>query len=86
MSCSTVLAGGVLVQPGATLVVGANDRPNENGDYRPDVRATNMLLDNVADEIIVTCPANAEGVLDVEIDRVAWDAAWPIIAGQKLVP
>ncbi|MGM0577022.1 MAG: lamin tail domain-containing protein [Myxococcota bacterium] len=67
---------GDLVAPaGGHLVLGFSDDPEANGGAPVDLAHGGMLLDNVADEVVLECDGSV-------VDSVAWDAdGWPVAAG-----
>ncbi|TNF26970.1 MAG: hypothetical protein EP329_20275 [Deltaproteobacteria bacterium] len=70
--------GGLLLAPGDLLVLAPDGDVAANGGVDVDVVYATMLLDNVADEVVVTCGG-------VEVDRVAWTAlGWGLVSGQSL--
>jgi hypothetical protein len=70
---------GILVGPGASLVLGNNPDPATNGGVRVDYAYSGFVLANVADEIYVH---TRQGVL---LDAVEYStsAAWPLEAGRS---
>lgn len=70
--------GGLLLEPGAQLVLGLDGDPLTNGGVDVDFVYTTMLLENAGDDVILTCG-------EVAIDRVTYDAlSWPLVSGQSL--
>lgn len=67
-----------VVEPGAVFVFGFNADPQVNGGVAVDGLVTTMLLDNVVDEVILTCN-------DTTVDALAFDkASFPIMEGHAL--
>ncbi len=69
--------GGYFLDPGARLVLGTETDPDLNGGLVPDYIYGGMLLDNVADEVRLTCAG-------VTVDEVAWTASWALVSGRTL--
>jgi hypothetical protein len=70
---------GILVGPGASVVLGNNPDPGTNGGVAVDFAYTGFVLANTEDEIRVH---TREGVL---LDAVEYgaDGAWPLEAGRS---
>ncbi|MCC6625322.1 MAG: lamin tail domain-containing protein [Deltaproteobacteria bacterium] len=70
--------GGLALLPSDLIVLGVDGDDDTNGGVSVDLVYLTMLLDDVADEVVLACDG-------VEIDRVAWTPfAWPIVAGRAL--
>lgn len=64
---------GYVVAPGEAVTVARGTAAG----VAPIMLWRGLALDNVADEVALVCAG-------VEIDRVAWDARWPIVSGQAM--
>lgn len=70
--------GGVLLEPGDFIILAPDGDAATNGGAEVDFVYATMLLDNVADEVVVTCDG-------VDVDRVAWTAlGWLLVSGRSL--
>jgi hypothetical protein len=74
---SHAIGDDVIVPAGGYLVLGSNLDPRPNGGFVPDYRYDGVILANEADELVLSCGG-------IQIDRVAWDASWPKLAGRTM--
>ncbi|MEC9071797.1 MAG: lamin tail domain-containing protein, partial [Myxococcota bacterium] len=70
--------GYLVIEPGQHLVLGFSDDLSKNGGVDVNVVYGTMLLDNVTDEVVITCPSGV-------VDEVAYGTVlFPIQSGSSM--